>query len=200
MNDNLDKNELNIQSDDKLIIEEFLNGNSNAFNLIVLKYQKRIYWTVRRMVIDHDDSDDITQNVFIKLHSALKDFRGESALFTYLYKMAVNFSLNHIKKVKNKQMKETVITNDMINNISDYSNYSSGFDSDSRSRLIAEAVAILPDKQRAVFNMRFYDELSYEEISSVLDKSVGGLKANYFHAFKKIQSFLKDKKAKGEID
>ncbi len=152
------------------------------------------------MVIDHDDADDITQNVFIKLHSALKDFRGESALFTYLYKMAVNFSLNHIKKVKSKQMKETVITNDMINNISDYSNYSSGFDSDSRSRLIAEAVAILPDKQRAVFNMRFYDELSYEEISSVLDKSVGGLKANYFHAFKKIQSFLKDKKAKGEID
>ncbi len=152
------------------------------------------------MVLDHDDADDITQNVFIKLHSAIKDFRGESALFTYLYKMAVNFSLNHIKKVKNRQLKETVINNDMINNISDNDNNPSDFDSENRSKLIAEAVAVLPDRQRAVFNMRFYDELSYEEISKILNKSVGGLKANYFHAFKKIQSFLNNKKAKGEID
>ena len=96
------------------------------------------------MVLDHDDADDITQNVFIKLHSAIKDFRGESALFTYLYKMAVNFSLNHIKKVKNRQLKETVINNDMINNISDNDNNPSDFDSENRSKLIAEAVAVLP--------------------------------------------------------
>lgn len=152
------------------------------------------------MVIDHDDADDITQNVFIKLHSALKNFRGESALFTYLYKMAVNFSLNHIKKTKNKQMKETLINNDMIDNICDNGNNSSDFDSDNRSKIIAEAVAGLPDRQRAVFNMRFYDELSYEEISKILNKSVGGLKANYFHAFKKIQAFLNNKKLKGAID
>ena len=152
------------------------------------------------MVIDHDDADDITQNVFIKLHSALKDFRGESALFTYLYKMAINYSLNHLKKVQNKQMKETTINNEMINNIPDSDNSKSGLDSENNNRLIASAISVLPDQQRAVFNMRFYDELTYEEISKILNKSVGGLKANYFHAFKKIQSFLNNKKAKGEID
>jgi len=152
------------------------------------------------MVIDHDDADDITQNVFIKLHSALKDFRGESALFTYLYKMAINYSLNHLKKVQNKQMKETTINNEMINNIPDSDISYSGLDSENNNRLIAKAISVLPDQQRAVFNMRFYDELTYEEISKILNKSVGGLKANYFHAFKKIQSFLKDKKLKGVID
>ena len=94
--------ELNIQSEDKEIIDSFLNGNINAFNIIVLKYQKRVYWTVRRMVVEHDDADDITQEVFIKLYNSLKDFRGESALFTYLYKMAINYSLNHIRKTRIK--------------------------------------------------------------------------------------------------
>ncbi len=192
--------EINIQSEDKDIINSFLEGNESAFNIIVLKYQKRVYWTIRRMVIDHDDADDLTQEVFVKLYSSLKDFRGESQLFTYLYKMSVNYSLNHIKKNKNRFTKETPIDNDFTET------YSEQFESDNemelkdKNKLIAEAILELPEQQRAVFNLRFYEEMTYEEIAAVLNKSVGGLKANYFHAFKKIQTYLKDKKLKGFID
>ncbi len=150
------------------------------------------------MVIDHDDADDITQNVFIKLHSSLKDFRGDSALFTYLYKMTVNYSLNFIKKNKNRQMKEIADTNE-ISKIPADDYRTSSYDTDYKNRIIEEAISALPAQQRAVFNMRFYDELTYEEISSILKKSTGGLKANYFHAFRKIKDFLKDKKNKGEF-
>lgn len=192
--------ELNIQSEDKEIIDSFLNGNKNAFNIIVLKYQKRVYWTVRRMVVEHDDADDITQEVFIKLYNSLKDFRGESALFTYLYKMAINYSLNHIKKNKNKMLRDIPIDNEFTDKYSDNNVPDDNMESERKNKLISEAILILPEQQRAVFNMRFYDDMTYEEISSILNKSVGGLKANYFHAFKKIQTFLKDKKLKGFID
>ncbi len=192
--------EINIQSDDKLIIESFLNGNANAFNIIVLKYQKRIYWTIRKMVVNHDDADDITQDVFIKLHSSLKDFRGESMLFTYMYKMAINFSLNHLKKNKIKMMRESNIDEDVLNKSFNNENTSDIFELDYQSKMISEAISTLPEQQRAVFNMRFYDEMTYEEIASVLNKSIGGLKANYFHAFKKIQTILKDKKVNGHFD
>jgi len=192
--------ELNLQSEDKQIIDSFLDGNKSAFNIIVLKYQKRVYWTIRRMVVDHDDADDITQEVFVKLYGSLKDFRGESALFTYLYKIAINYSLNHIKKNKNKMLRESPIDNEFTDKYSDKDDAGEPMDSEGKNRLISEAILLLPDQQRAVFNMRFYDDMTYEEISSVLNKSVGGLKANYFHAFKKIQAFLKDKKLKGFID
>ncbi len=192
--------EINIQSEDKVIIDSFLDGNKSAFNIIVLKYQKRVYWTVRKMVVDHDDADDITQEVFLKLYKSLKDFRGESALFTYLYKMAINYSLNHIKKNKNKTIRETPIDNEFTEKYSDNTESITNMESQNKAKLISEAILILPDQQRAVFNMRFYDNMTYEEISNILNKSVGGLKANYFHAFKKIQNFLKDKKLKGFID
>lgn len=192
--------EINIQSSDGDIIDSFLEGKESSFNIIVLKYQKRVYWTIRRMVLNHDDADDITQEVFIKLYSSLKDFRGESSLFTYLYKMAVNYSLNHIKKNKNRMLKESPIDNDFSDKYSDESEQSNGTDSARNTKMIEEAIQILPDQQRAVFNMRFYDEMTYEEIAAILNKSVGGLKANYFHAFKKIQAFLKEKKNKGFID
>lgn len=192
--------ELNIQSEDKDIISSFLDGNNSAFNIIVLKYQKRVYWTIRRMIVDHDDADDITQEVFIKLHSSLKDFRGDSALFTYLYKISINYSLNHIKKNKNKMQREIPIDNNFTDKYSEKSDSDKGMELTGNIKLIADAILILPEQQRAVFNMRFYDDMTYEEIASVLNKSVGGLKANYFHAFKKIQTFLKEKKLKGFID
>jgi RNA polymerase sigma factor (sigma-70 family) len=192
--------ELNIQSEDKEIIDSFLDGNNSAFNIIVLKYQKRVYWTIRKMVVNHDDADDITQEVFIKLYSSLKDFRGESMLFTYLYKIAINYSLNHIKKNKNKMAREIPIDNEFTDKYSDKSESDNEMEISRKNKLIADAILVLPDQQRAVFNMRFYDDMTYEEIAAVLNKSVGGLKANYFHAFKKIQTFLKEKKLKGFID
>ena len=191
---------INLQSSDSEIISDFLKGNSSSFNFIVLKYQKKVYWVVRRMVLDHDDADDITQEVFIKLHRTLGDFRGESSLFTYLYKIAVNYSLNHLKKNRNRMEKIRNIDEE-IYNIKDSSKSQDTLMADREmEKLLKDAMLALPEQQRAVFSLRFYEELSYEEISKILGKSVGGLKANYFHAFKKIQSFLAEKKNKGEID
>jgi len=191
---------INLQSSDSEIISDFLKGNSSSFNFIVLKYQKKVYWVVRRMVLDHDDADDITQEVFIKLYRTMSDFRGESSLFTYLYKIAVNYSLNHLKKNRNKFEKLKNIDEESYN-IKDNSKGQDAIMADKeREKLLKDAMLALPDQQRAVFSLRFYDELSYEEISKILGKSVGGMKANYFHALKKIQTFLLEKKNKGEID
>lgn len=152
------------------------------------------------MVIDHDDADDIAQEVFIKLHSSLKDFRGDSALFTYMYKIAMNYSLNHLKKNKNKQMKELNINDEMLNEIPDKNEEEGNQSYGVRTGLIEKAIASLPQQQRAVFNMRFYDGLSYEEISGIMKKSTGGLKANYFHAFRKIRDYLMEMKEKGKLE
>jgi RNA polymerase sigma-70 factor (ECF subfamily) len=187
---------INIDSDDKDIIESFKNGNKSAFNYIVLKYQKKIYWLIRKFVLDHDDADDITQEVFLKLYKSLFDFRGDSALYTYIYKMAVNYSLNHIKKhkVQLTQMKD--IDSEVYKLKSNETNSDDIFDNKINSIIIKEAIMKLPEQQRAVFNLRFYEEMPYDEIAEILGTSVGGLKANYFHAFKKIQSYLNEKKNK----
>jgi RNA polymerase sigma factor (sigma-70 family) len=188
------KDNINIQSEDKDIIESFINGNKNAFNFIVLKYQKKIYWVVRKFVLNHDDADDITQEVFIKLYKSLGDFRGESALFTYIYKIAVNYSLNHIKKNKILSNIQKDIDSEAFKIKSDDPNSDEIYDKDVNARIIQNAIQKLPEQQRAVFTLRFYESLPYEEIANILDTSVGGLKANYFHAFKKIQSYLLEQK------
>jgi RNA polymerase sigma factor (sigma-70 family) len=188
------KDNINILSEDKDIIESFINGNKNAFNFIVLKYQKKIYWVVRKFVLNHDDADDITQEVFLKLYKSLGDFRGESALFTYIYKIAVNYSLNHIKKNKVLSNIQKDIDSEAFKIKSDDPNSDEIYDKDVNARIIQNAIQKLPEQQRAVFTLRFYESLSYEEIANILDTSVGGLKANYFHAFKKIQSYLLEQK------
>lgn len=187
---------INIQSDDKDIIESFNDGNKDAFNLIVLKYQKRIYWLVRRFVLDHDDADDITQEVFIKLYKSLDDFRGDSALFTYIYKIAVNYSLNHLKRNRNTSSIKRDLDSEVFKIKSKDLGSDEILDREINTRLIKEAISSLPKQQRAVFTLRFYEELPYEEIAALLGTSVGGLKANYFHALQKIQFFLAKKKDK----
>jgi RNA polymerase sigma-70 factor (ECF subfamily) len=187
---------INIHSEDKEIIDSFLNGNKNAFNIIVLKYQKKIYWLIRKFVLDHDDADDITQEVFLKLYKSLGDFRGESALYTYIYKIAVNYSLNHLKKNKVQSALKKDIDSEVFKIKSNEPNSDENYDRKINAELIKIAIQRLPEQQRAVFNLRFYEELPYEDIAAVLGTSVGGLKANYFHAFKKIQSFIIGKKSK----
>jgi RNA polymerase sigma factor (sigma-70 family) len=189
---------LNIESNDNDLISGFLNGENTAFNYIVLKYQKRIYAVVRKMVQNHDDADDITQEVFVKLHGSLKDFRGESALFTYLYKMAVNFSLNHLKKNKINR-ERTLQVGDIQEISSGDKNYDSVYDDDRKAKVISEAIAGLPEQQRLVFSLKFYDDLTYNEISGILNKPVGTLKANYFHAFNKIKDFFEKNKIQYSI-
>jgi len=185
----LSKVNLNINSDDAEIIEAFNKGNQNAFNLIVRKYQERVYWVIRKMVLDHYDADDLTQEVFIKIYSSLKEFRGESKFFTYIYRIAINFSLNHIAKVKKTVHKTVCLDNTDVS--SKDKKADEEMDAFERTKLLEEAIGSLPEQQRAVFNMRYYENLSYEEISVIMNKSTGGMKANYFHAIKNIQKFVK---------
>jgi len=188
----LTKENLNIKSEDSDLISSFLKGNQNAFNFIVRKYQERIYWVTRKMVLNHDDADDITQEVFLKIYNSLKEFRGESQLFTYMYRIAINLSLNHLNK-NNKIISRSVNIENTDVSSKDIS-ADEKIDAFEKTKLLEEAIESLPAQQRAVFNMRYYDNLSYDEISILLKKSTGGMKANYFHAIKNIQKFLKSSK------
>jgi len=190
---------INIDSDDIEIIDSFKKGNEHAFNILVNKYQKKIYWIVRKMVLDHDDANDITQDIFIKIHSSLKDFRGDSKFFTYIYKISVNFCLNHISKKKRTSNREIDIEDDTLDIKSTDMGTDEHYDEKRKQKLLKEAIENLEGQQRAVFNMRFYDNLSYEEIAAMMNKSVGGMKANYFHAVKKIEAYIKSKKDIKEI-
>lgn len=183
------ENNLNINSPDIELIDAFNKGNQNAFNFIVRKYQKKVYWVIRKMVLDHDDADDITQEVFLKLYRSLGEFRGESKLFTYVYKIAINYSLNHLNKNKKINSRKVEMDNSYLRSEDKIADEE--MESRERTMILEEAIRSLPEQQRAVFNMRYYDNLTYDEISNILNKSTGGMKANYFHAIKKIEKFLK---------
>ena len=185
------KENLSSANIDTELVKQFKNGEIRGYNEIVRKYQKQVYWIIRKIVKDHDEADDITQEVFIKVYSALKDFREESNLFTWLYRIATNYAINHVKKVKVKNTVSFEIVTEQV----EYEEKKADeiIDEDRRRKILEEAIETLPTQQRAVFNMRYYDDLPYEEISSILGKSVGGIKANYFHAVKKIGEYVKFK-------
>jgi len=176
---------------DSELITAFKEGDIRGYNEIVRKYQQQVYWVIRKMVTSHDDADDLTQEVFIKVYSALKDFREESNLFTWLYRIASNYSINHIRKMKIRNTVSFEIVTEPVQSEDKRSDET--LDEISRRKLLEKAIESLPAKQRAVFNMRYYDELSYEDIARILKRSVGGIKANYFHAVKKLGEFMKPK-------
>ena len=185
---------INIETDDNKLIDAFIEGNENAFNYIVLKYQKKVYRIIRRIVLNHDDTNDILQEVFIKLYNSMSEYRRESRFFTYLYRIAVNHSLNHIRKAKKNKAYIVQINDD----IHDLSSTNPGIEEElekkEKIKIVEKALKSLPEKQRLVFILRFYDNLSYEEIGEILNISKGGLKANYFHAVKKIQKIITDER------
>jgi RNA polymerase sigma-70 factor (ECF subfamily) len=174
---------------DSDLVEQYRQGREAAFNEIVLRYQEKIYWVVRRFLSDHDDADDVVQEVFIKAARSLSDFRGESSLYTWLYRIAVNLSLNAIR---NKRVADFFRLDD-VGDLADHSGSGPDRDVDTEEqhRLIESAVRALPPKQRTVFVLRYYEELPYEEIASIMQTSIGGLKANYFHAVKKVAESVK---------
>jgi RNA polymerase sigma-70 factor (ECF subfamily) len=178
-------------NNDSELIRQFKNGDVKGYNEIVRKYQKQVYWVIRKMVLDHDEADDITQEVFIKVHSALKDFREESNLFTWLYRIATNYSINHLKKVKTRSTVSVEIVAEALE--SNEKGTDERIDEVQRRKILEEAIDTLPAQQRAVFDLRYYDQLPYDEIAGILGKSVGGIKANYFHAVKKIGECVKGK-------
>ncbi len=166
-------------------------GNIAAFELLYQKYHRRTYSLCLRMTSSQTEAEDLTQEVFIKVHSALKDFREEANLFTWLYRIATNYSINHLKKVK---VRNTVSVEMVVEPIeSTDKRADEEIDEETRRQYLMEAIETLPAQQRAVFNMRYYDQLQYDEIAEMLGKSTGGIKANYFHAVKKIGEYLKGK-------
>jgi RNA polymerase sigma-70 factor (ECF subfamily) len=171
------------------LVERYKQGQESAFNEIVLRYQERIYWVVRRFLTEHDDADDIVQDVFIKASVALRDFRGESSLFTWLYRIAVNLSLNEIRRKRVKDFFRFEEIDQSPSSLEE--NPDKLLEAQENRRMIQEAVGTLPPKQRTVFVLRYYEEMPYEEIAEILRTSVGGLKANYFHAVKRVAGYLK---------
>ena len=177
-----------IQNDQELL-ELFRNPatKEQAFTGIVKKYQEKLYWHIRRMVVSHDDADDVLQNMFIKVWKGLENFREDSQLYTWLYRIATNESLTFL----NQQKKRKAITiDDDENGLSNKLKSESNFDANKLEWKLQLGIQSLPEKQRLVFNLRYYDEMPYEEMSRVLDTSEGALKASYHHAAKKIEEFI----------
>ncbi len=179
-----------MQSDDKELVAQFRQAETKekAFTSIIKKYQEKLYWHVRRMVIDHDDTNDVLQNMFIKVWNALDNFREDSQLYTWLYRIATNESLSFLEQQKRKAaVSLTNIESSLANKIIADKN----FDANRLEWKLQLAIQQLPEKQRLVFNLRYYDEMPYEEMSRILDTSEGALKASYHHAAKKIEEFIK---------
>ncbi|MDR2065525.1 MAG: RNA polymerase sigma factor [Prevotellaceae bacterium] len=178
-------NEIN----DRLLIEMFKSKDSRnfAFNQIVLKYQERIYWHIRKIVINHDDADDLTQESFIKIWNSLDKFRGESSLYTWIYRIATNEVLAFLKKQKSYNH---VSLQDVENDLRNTLKQDIYFNGDDVQIKFQQILASLPPKQRLVFNMKYFDEMKYEEISEILNTSVGALKASYHIAVEKIKKSI----------
>ncbi len=172
--------------DEKKLVESLQNPAtmSKAFDTMMRTYGEQIYWQIRKMVVNHDDASDLLQNTFLKAWNNLDYFRGDAKLSTWLYKIAINESINFLNK---ERVKNNISTDDedsfLLNNL-EADEY---FDGDELKIELHKAIASLPEKQRLVFNMRYFDEMKYEQISEILGTSVGALKASYHHAVKKIE-------------
>jgi len=181
---------------DQELVRLFHEGETRgAFTVLVERYQKRIYFAARKMVLgDHDEADEIAQETFVKAYDALKNFRGEAQIYTWLYRIMMNAIIQRSRKKKSRPMIDVTDFTDILE--SPETNPQEQMQRSETTRLIEEAIETLPPKQQRVFIMRFYEELPYEEIAAIVGTSVGGLKANYFHAVKKIGDYLK---ASGKI-
>ncbi|MBC5992551.1 RNA polymerase sigma factor [Pontibacter cellulosilyticus] len=176
--------------EDKEILEKFSQPESQnlAFNQLVRKYQQKIYWHIRKMVIDHDDADDLTQEVFVKVWKNLGNFRQDAQLYTWIYRIATNECLTFLS---NKKKRFFLPIHDVASELAEKIDTSPDISGDEIQLKLQKALLRLPDKQRLVFNMKYYDEMKYEEISEILGTSVGALKTSYHLAVKKIEEFIK---------
>lgn len=162
-----------------------------AFEDVITRYGEQLYWQIRRMVHSHEDADDILQNTFLKAWTSLEQFRGDAKLTTWLHKIAINESLTHLDQLK-RRAATSLDKDDEANFVSRLIEADTHIDGDELALKLRKAVATLPQKQQLVFNMRYYDEMPYEQISNILGTSVGALKASYHLAQKKIQQYFAD--------
>lgn len=172
---------------DEEILELLRIDTNSGFKLLLKNYQKPIYYHIRQMVYRHEDADDVTQNVFIKVYQNLAKFKGESKLFTWIYRIATNEALNFLQK---QARKNNIPYDEVAYEMSQNLEADVYYDGDQILIKLEQAVAQLPEKQRLVFQMKYFQEMKYQEISEILDTSVGALKASYHHAVKKVEEFL----------
>ena len=169
-------------------IPELLKADLNkGFRLLVETYSQRLYWHIRRLVILHEDADDALQNTFVNAWRSIGEFRNESSLYTWLYTIATNEALSLINKRKRNS---AVSFDDLGSHFSNSIEGSTWFDGDAAQVKLQNAILLLPEKQRIVFNMKYYDDITYEDMSKILNTSVGALKASYHHAVKKIEQLV----------
>ncbi|MEO6455570.1 MAG: sigma-70 family RNA polymerase sigma factor [Ginsengibacter sp.] len=175
--------------DDKELLFMFNDPASKeqGFTSIIKKYQEKLYWHIRRIVINHEDANDVLQNMFIKVWKGLQNFREDSQLYTWLYRIATNECLTYLEQQKKRA---SVSLSDVENGLSNRLKADTNFDANRLEWKLQLGIQRLPEKQRMVFNLRYYDEMPYEEMSKVLDTSTGALKASYHHAAKKIEEFI----------
>ena len=175
--------------DDQAILEKFKidDQKEQAFKELVHKYQEKLYWHIRRLVIVHEDADDVLQNVFIKSWKGLINFREDSQLYTWLYRIATNESITYLEQRKRRS---SISISEEETGLSNQLKAEDNFDASKIEWKLQLAIQQLPEKQRIVFNLRYYDEMPYEEMSKVLETSVGSLKASYHHAAKKIEDYI----------
>lgn len=176
---------------DALLLQQFKDPQTKerAYTAIIKKYQERLYWHIRRLVVDHDDANDVLQNVFIRVWNGLENFKQESQLYTWLYRIGTNESLTFLE---NQKKRAAVSLSDVETGLSNKIKADKHFDPNRLEWKLQLAIQQLPEKQRVVFTLRYYDEMPYEEMSRVLETSEGALKASYHHAVKKIEDFIKN--------
>lgn len=161
----------------------------SAFKKLIADYKERLYWHIRKIVIDHDDTDDVLQNTFLKVFENINKFKGNSNIYTWMYRIATNEALNYLGK-KSRQV--GVTSEEWIEKKTEKLESDVYFEGDAMELKLQKAIASLPEKQRLIFNMRYFEEIKYEKMSEILETSVGGLKASYHHAVKKIKNRINE--------
>jgi len=174
---------------DQELIKQLLEPTTRqkAFKLLVDTYKERLYWHIRKIVISHDDSDDVLQNTFIKVFKNLNNFKGDSQLYTWMYRIATNESLSYLKS---KSIRSRLNNENMHQQMVDRLQADVYFEGNDIQLKLQKAIAQLPEKQKLVFNMRYFDEIKFKDMEKILDTSEGALKASYHIAVKKIQKKL----------
>ncbi len=175
-------------SDNELLVQ-FRNPatKERAYTAIIKKYQEKLYWHIRRMVVDHDDANDVLQNVLIRIWKGLENFREDSQLYTWIYRIGTNESLTFLEQQKKKA---AISFSDVESGLSNKIKADQNFDANKLEWKLQLAIQQLPEKQRVVFSLRYYEEMPYEEMSRVLETSEGALKASYHHAVKKVEDYI----------
>ena len=180
---------MNLTEDELLKQLSQPKSRASAFSTLVRSYQERLYWHIRKMVLSHDDSNDVLQNTFMKAWNGLDGFRGDSQISTWLYRIATNETLTFLS---NKRMRNQHSIDELEENMFSNLQADNYFNGNELQLKLQKAILTLPEKQRLVFNMKYFDDLKYEEMETILGTSVGALKASYHHAVKKIEKFFED--------